>query len=287
MADLSDVMTALGTFIGGVLYPSGATGEANSPACGVPVMIVAGWPSPQSLDTAMQAGKAVVSIYPTASERNTTRFPTDDEELSTQPGTFTISSVGQVITVGGAQPSPYYFQNLVAFVNGQPYRVQSQPSDTPASLAAALQALIAADISGSTVSGVSITLPATARIGALRIGTTGTLISEIGRQERAFQITAWASSPAMRDAVSPIVDVALRQTKFLTLADQTLGRLVYKSSPFSDFDQKQGIFRRDLIYTVEYGTTITTTGDQIVISETQLQPTFDGVTAVETIDLNA
>lgn len=279
MADLSDVLTALGTLIGTALYPSGASGENPSPVAGIPVRVEMGWPSPQSLDSAVIAGKAHVSIYPRPEERNTSRIPEDWQTTVTNPATFTLVQAGQVVTVGGAQPGNYYPQNLAIFANGKPYLVQAANTDTPSSLAAALQALIVVAIPGTTVIGPAITFPNSARIGALRVGATGTSVQEIGRQERAFQITIWADTPAHRDVVAKPVDLALRNVTNLSLADGTAGRMFYRGSPFSDFDQKMGIFRRDLLYVVEYGTTNSETDTAIVEIVENITGTGDGASS--------
>jgi hypothetical protein len=271
MADISDVSTALGQLIGATLYPSGASGEAASPVAGVPVRIEAGWPSPQSLDAAIAAGKVHVSIYPRPAEKNVTRYPRRWTTSALNPPTYTLAKSGQTVTVGGAAPGSYYPHNLAVFVNGAAYITQATAGQTAAQLASALQALIVADIAGTTVAGPVITFPAAARIGAVRVGTIATSQREIRRQQRDVQITVWAPSPQARDAVTAPVDVALAATDFLTLADGSRARLIYRSSPVSDFDQKQGIFRRDLIYSAEYATLQSETDTQIVVGQAAVQ----------------
>lgn len=270
MADLSDVSNALGALIGNALYPSGASGENPSPVAGVPVRVDVGWPSPQTLDAAMSAGKAHVSIYPRPNERNTTRYPqTWDQSGALQTKTFTFTQAGQVVTVGGIQPSPiFYGHNFAAFVNGVAYIYRSLESDGVDSIAAALCALIASDVPGTTVSGAAITLPNAARIGPLRVGTQAPVLMELKRQEREYQMIVWAGTPAIRDAVAKPIDVLIPQTKFLTLADGTSARLIYKGSPFNDFDQKQGIYRRDFIVSAEYATTAADIAPEVIAVKT-------------------
>lgn len=91
-------------------------------------------------------------------------------------------------------------------------------------------------------------------------GTTGTSIKEIRRQERTFQITIWAPTPAARDMIAKVVDPVLAVTSRFTLPDQTSARLIYKGSPITDMLEKSKIYRRDLLYSVEYATTVTETG---------------------------
>lgn len=287
MADLSDVSKALGALIGSVLYPSGASGENPSPVVNAPVRVEVGWPSPQALDTAVKTSKTHISIYPRPGERSTSRAQQDFFDLTPADPTYAMAASGNVITASGAPPNPFAAQNVVAVVNGKPYAVAASPGESASSIAAALRALIVVDVPGTTVAGPAITLPADARIGALRVGTVGIALRELDRQERDFQITVWAPNPGDRDLVSSVVDVALRQVNNLLLADGSYGRLSYKGSPFSDFDQKQGLFRRDLIYAVDYPTTLALTVEQIVVSECQLQPAPDGQHFVETVTLYA
>lgn len=284
MADLSDVSNALGALIGLILYPAGASGENPSPVVGVPVRIEVGWPSPQSLDAAIKAGKSHISIYPRSGERNTSRFASDWQDLSTVNSSYTLGVAGQAITVGGAvQTPPYSAQNLVALIGGKPYLVQSVGGETTAGLASTLGALIAADLPGTTIVGSVITLPAGARITAVMVGTTGQGINEIGRQEREFQITIWSPNPADRDAIAKAIDPALRLANILTLADGSGANSTYKGSPFNDFDQKQGIFRRDLIYAVDYGTTQMQSETQIVETQLGIAPGSSGGVPIGTV----
>lgn len=266
MPDLSEVTQALGQLIGSSLYPAGAAAENPSPVTACPVLVQEGWPDPKSLEAASKGGKVLVSIYPLPGERVTTRYPERREENPVPAVTYALNAAGQVITVSGAAPTPYVAQNLAAWVNGLYYVVQAAPGETAAQLAADLASAISVDVGGLAVAGSAITLPATARIGDLVVGTTGSVQREVRRQERQFQITTWAGSAALRSTVAAAIDQALAQVRFLGFADGTGGRLQYRGSPVTDFDQKQGLYRRDLIYTVEYGTIITEAAAQIVVS---------------------
>lgn len=276
MADLTDVENALAALILTALYPNG-TGQAS--VANVPIKIYPGWPTSSQLDADLAVGTAHVTIFPTASERNTTRYPDKWETLSVAPATLTLAINGQQITVGGAMPSPFSAHNLVLMVTGKIYSYAVQSTDTLTSIATALTALLAVDYAGATSTGAVITLPNAAHITAARIGTLGTSIREVRRQEREFQITAWCDTPAHRDAIVKPMDIALAATKFLALADGTAARLIYKSSPITDAQQKSKLYRRDLIYTVEYATTQTATNMQIVASQSNISNQPTGATA--------
>ncbi len=274
MADLSDVEMALVDLAGLALYPTGSTGETPSPVAGLAVLIYPGWPDPASLDAAMAAGKAHVSVFPRPAERNTTRYPRDREEGAKSLATYTLTAAGQVITVGGAAPGSYFPQNLVALVGGRPYAAQSLAGQTAAQVAQALATAIQADYPAATILGAAITLPATAHIGALRVGTGGLVKRELRRQERQFQVTTWAPSPATRRAVAEPIDLAITGADFLTLADGSRARVIYHGTMESDAVQKQRIYRRDLLFTVEYPTIATEQATELVSGAVDLEDAF-------------
>ena len=76
--------------------------------------------------------------------------------------------VWQGSSVGGAAPAPYFPQNVYVQISGVGYRYAAQNGDTAATVAAGLQALISVDWPSASVAGAIVTLPATARIEALR-----------------------------------------------------------------------------------------------------------------------
>ena len=278
MADISDVSNAIGALLGSTFYPSGATGEQASSLVNAAVRIEAGWPSPQSLDQAMAAGKVHVSIYPRpGAERNTTRYPRDPQAQPLRPKTYTLVASGSTITVGGTAPSTYYPQNLAAFVSGKPYVVTAMAGQTAAQVAAALLALIQVDWPAATASGATITLPSPLIPGAQRVGSSAAVLREIRRQEREFQITVWAPTPDLRNSVSAAADLALAEIAFLALADGSAARLIYRGTALNDFDQKQAVWRRDLFYSAEYPTLATETDIEVVAVQQNLEDQFGAV----------
>lgn len=278
MADLSDVENALGTLIGVTLYPAGAAGEAASPVAGVPVRIEAGWPSPQSLDIAKRAGKAHVSIFPRQGEKKTTRQQPDWQEVSRNAATYALAVSGQTITVTGAAPSPFVAQNVAVLINGAPVLYQPTAGRTANQVATSLAALIP----GASAAAGVVTCPPTARIGAARVGVLGQAVRIVRNEAKPFQIVIWAPTPDARVAIARAIDPVLSDTPRLLLADGTIGNLSYTSSTDLDIDQRQGLFRRDLFYTVEFATTRVGTFETIVSSELDLSPTVDGSTPIET-----
>lgn len=284
MADITDVENALVSLIAQALYPNGT---AQPSVAGIDCIAYAGWPTASRLDADLIAGKAHVSVFPTATERNTTRYPKEWKTQAVNAATLTLTVAGQTVTVGGAMPAPFTAHNLAILAGGKNYSYAVQASDTLASIATALAALLAVDFPGTTSTGAVITCPNAAHLTAAKVGTTGTSIRELRRQERVFQITVWADTPAHRDAVVQPVDVALADTQFLALADGTAARLIYKGSPITDNNQKAKLYRRDLMYTVEYATTQVETDTQIVAVQQNFSNQPTGATApVSTFTIN-
>jgi hypothetical protein len=271
MADVTDVVDTLVGLISGLLYPNGT---ANPPSVRTNVRVFAGWPIPDQLDTDLAntaAGTPAVpdpqicqvSVYPLPAERNTTRYLQQWQQASINTPTLTLTAAGQTVTVGGTIPPASNPHNAVIFANGVPYAYAVQPADTLASIATALATLINVVVTGTLSAGPIVTLAAGARLGAVRIGVTGTSVNEIARQEKQFSIIVWADSPQHRTAIAKVIDPALKAMTFIALPDLSAGRIRYFGNRESDNAEKQGIYRRDLIFTVEYATLQTQINTQI------------------------
>lgn len=99
-------------------------------------------------------------------------------------------------------------------------------------------------------------------------GTTGTGILELRRQTRTFQITIWANCFDKRDPIAKLLDAALAATSRLTFAEGTSGVVAYVNSLQDDSQQKAGIYRRDLFYSVNYPTISTAAEYAILHTQT-------------------
>ena len=272
MSDIIDVQNALVNAVAKSVYPNG-TGQ-NS-VSGFPVIIYAGWPTSSKLDADLIIGKSHVTVYPTQLERNTTRYNKDWQQSSISLATLIMTINGQTITLGG---SVDVGQNVMAMVNNKPYIYQVLITDTLATIAKALAALIAVDLPTTSAAGAIITFPNTARLIAARIGVLGVAIREVRRQIRTFQITVWADTPTKRDAIGSAMDIALTAIEFLTMPDSYAARLTYQNSHVTDNLQKAKLYRRDFQYSVEYATTQTEietsiTQEQLNISK-QIDPSI-------------
>ena len=75
------------------------------------------------------------------------------------------------------------------------------------------------------------------------------------RDRQGFQIIVWAPNPALRDVASAAVDVALSESEYLTVPDGSRNRLSYQRTMTTDEGTEAVLYRRDLVYLVEYATT--------------------------------
>jgi hypothetical protein len=267
VADQSDVETVLTTLISGVLYPNGTgSPSAVGPAC----RIYRGWPNPSALDADLAAGVVNVTVYPrNGVERNTSRYPRLWQTLTPPVHTLAVSVLNNVITVSGTIATP---QNVVVFV-GQTdifvYAVQS--NDTLTTIATAVATLIAASYAGTSNVGAVITVGSTGKALTARIASTGTSIMELKRQQKEFLIIAWTNTPAMRDTVTSLVDAQLSSNVRILLPDGTYGTLIYARSLINDAPEKELLYRRDLVYMVDYATTQSRTDYEIGAMQSQIQ----------------
>lgn len=274
MADLADVELGIKSAIVGAIYPYGIglpSAILDAYGSAIDCKVGRGWPLKGALTADLAAGIANVSIYPQpGSERNTTRFPKDWRELTPAAPTLTLSVAGNALTIGGTVSTP---QNIAVILKGALTLYAVQATDTLTTIATAIAALI----SGATSAGPVITLPTDAGL-TTSVAGTGTIWRELRRQERLIDIGLWCNSPAQRDLVAPFVDAVFAALEFVALPDGTAGRILYNRSTVSDHEMTEGLYRRDLIYSVDYPTIQTQTAYQIAAVETQLtggQSPFD------------
>lgn len=270
MADIDDVLNAIVTIAAQQAYPNG-TGAAS--ITGTNIRVFAGWPDPDTLNADLAAGNVAVSVFPTPSERDMTRYPMEWQDNSVNAAKLTLTISGQTVTVGGTILAG---EAAVVTVNGTPYSYGVTASDTLNSVAAGLAALIPA----ATASGAVVTITNAHALTGM-VSTAGTSIKEVGRQERVIQVTIWAPDPTKRTTVAKAIDAAMRQQYRITLADDTVAHVSYRGSPITDMLSKQRLFRRDLLYGVEYATTITQVAQVIagaVLNATPQQTTGTPIT---------
>jgi hypothetical protein len=87
------------------------------------------------------------------------------------------------------------------------------------------------------------------------VNGVGIAVKELRREAHVFQISVWAQSYSLRDQLAKPLDAAFAKMWRMPLSDGTTGMVRYVSSTQIDDLQKQGIYKRDLLYEVAYGIT--------------------------------
>lgn len=264
MADLSNVMALLVSKVAAIVYPNGTN---SASIANVDVRIFQGWPIPNVLESDLANGSAQISIYALPTEQ---KLPVElgRPTYITDSGITTIVATvsGKTVTFSGSIASN---QNVALIVNGKAYVHAVQVADTLSSIATAF----ATSISGASSLGAVLTIPSAYEI-TVRIGGVGHAIKLLRRQSKEFQITVWAPTPDARSSISSQLDAQLTENSSLTFADGSGGTMTYCRTMQSDSNEKSGLYRRDLIYAVDYSTTkaINDTA-QILVVQTDIADT--------------
>lgn len=259
MADQTDVAQALVAAISAAVYPNG-TGAPS--ITGVAAVIYAGWPNAATLSADLTAGKAHVSVFPTATERVTQSASSDWMAQPIAPATLSLTVAANTVTVAG---TPATGQNAAVLADGQPVVYAVRAGDTPTAVATGLATLLNAQRPASNV-GAVVTVPGVRALVA-RVGVSGSNMRVLRRQEKVFQVSVWAASAAARDPLAAAIDVALAGAGRVALADGTSGTLRYRRSVQNDAMENATIFRRDILYAVEYAITDSASATQIVAEQ--------------------
>lgn len=266
MADISDILNTLSSLTAAMIYPNGT---ASPSIVNAPVSVVPGWPIPQQLDGLIAAGSAMVSIFPMPGmDANTTEWMTDALPTAAPAPQLSMAVSGATVTIGGLIKAG---EAATVLVNGIGYSHAIVSTDTFTGIAAALAALV----TGATSSGAVFTAPASTYELSAGVSAIVPLQATVGRQRRVFELTCWCPTPSMRDSLGSQIDAYFKNNtsrRFVVAADQTYAKIIYRGTLMADELQKLNIYRRDLMYEVEYFTTVNTTGNTITNLQLNLTP---------------
>jgi hypothetical protein len=276
MADLSDVEQALVALAAAALYPQGPAGPAVvNRAC----RVYRGSPSTAALDADLAAGYVNVTVFPErAHQRNTTRWPDAEYALAAVVPALSIAVQGATALMSGDAASG---QVAGLLVDGVAAVYRTRPGDTPAMVAAALAGHVAS-WRQVQVDGASVTVPGAGLLIG-RVVADQPVLRETRRQRQGFRITCWCPDPAIRDEVAAALDTSLSAQAFIALSDGTSGRLRFVSSSVFDQSQDAALYRRDLLYSVEYGTTLAAMLPSMVFGDSQFAAAGSGTLASQLV----
>jgi len=90
-------------------------------------------------------------------------------------------------------------------------------------------------------------------------------------------VAGWAPTPAIRDAIGKVLEPAFKLQPRIVLPDNTVARLLYRGTIETDTLQKQRIYRRNLLYEVEFAL-ITVHTDNTVTNRSATVTSIGGTT---------
>ena len=249
MADISDVEQAVTDAVTSILYPQG---PGHASIVGLLCRVYRGWPNSATLNADLIAGAVNVTVVTdNDTGQTTTRYLLDWRTTRSLPG-VSASASGQSIYISG---NPAAGDIIGALIDGTPYAYRIQTGDSPVSVAANLDRLIQAGRITS-LSGSTIIVPGAGSV-KVRVGCDQSTSCESRRQEKDLRVVCWCPSPQGRDSVAASIDAAMNQISFLPLPDGTTARTNYKKTSSYDHAQNALLYRRDLVYCVEYPTLAT------------------------------
>ena len=269
MADQSDIETSLVSAIGQALYPLGPL----APGLMANVYrIFRGAPAATVLTADLAAGIVNVTVAPDpALHADVTRYLDEPQIISNNAPTLGITIAGTTATVVG---TPAVGQVAGLLIDNFAVVHRLQQGDT-ADLIAATLGTYARTRTFVIVQGARVSIP-NARSLTGRVVSDRSVQREVRRQQQGFRVTLWCPSPLLRDAVGAAVDQALTNSNWLPLADGTLAYLRAHGSTVFDQSQNANLYRRDLLYAVEYATTVTATLPSMIFGDLIFAPTDTG-----------
>lgn len=251
MADSSDVEQALVNVIAAAL-PAGYVIAGNA------VRVYRGQPPAAALNSDLAAGNVInVGVYARPNfARNTTRY-LSDQVVTPGVTTLTATVAGNTVTLGGTGGLGQAVGIQVGAV-GYTYRLLA--TDGPSQAAVAM----AKRIPHATVLASTVTIPGADPGGGLHgtylaavTGADGTTVTGLGNMLQQFCVDTWCSSPADRDAICSFIGPTLMAMPRLALPDGFTGYMRAASESPSDKAENVSLYRRVMIYAVDYELTQT------------------------------
>ena len=246
MADLSDVEQSMLLQIVAAIYPLGI----DQPSIvNETVKIYRGWPNVLGLNNDLSASVQSVTVFSDPKRtRETTRYPRIWREQPRPAPSLTLTVTNDSVLITGLGASGEVAGLLI---DGAAFAIATMAGDTPATLAASFAALIP----GATATGPTISIPGANAIVA-RIETSGTVTLETRRQEQVVTVSTWCDKPLTRDALAAAIDLSFSSLTWVPFADGSAGLLSYLETIESDTSENANLYRRDLLYRIEYPTII-------------------------------
>ena len=168
-----------------------------------------------------------------------------------------LNNPNAVVAVGGATDTPATMATqLAALINGTATGLYGNGGLGAKN--GTLPLWVSATAVGSTVTITSLVNQVLSL--QLNIGNGGTILTEIGRRQRHFQIVVWTRTPDDRITVGDPIEVWIAEAEAnfgLTFPDGTMGRLTFYGDMLRDDATLSDTLRRDFLIAVDYPITTT------------------------------
>jgi len=246
VADLADVEAALVTAIGSALEIVG-----NGPNIGGSTLrIYRGWPTPAGLQADQLLGVTNISIFSVpGSTKNTTRWGLQSAILANEISLAALVEGNQVKLCG----VPLIGTLTGVLADGVPF-VHLSTVNESADVVAAILADKVRTLRPCALNFNCITIPGSHQLIA-RIAQSVTILQETQRQSQDIRVSVFSPTPSGRDQICGSLISSISQIGFILLSDGSSARIRFHSTASFDDAIEASIYRRDIVYNVEYGTT--------------------------------
>lgn len=267
MADLSEVEQSFyGLVRDSMQMPMGYASYtvASSALLSIPLRVFRGWPLDQQLSDDLRAGVSNIGIFSNPGmSKNTSRFlrSMTTAVVSTPTATMTAVASGKTVTFAGtASINEVIGIGCVAF--GYSYRLQV--GDTPTSVAA----IFAVNMPSATSVGAVLTIDTTHPV-TVAYGADVTSLTELSRQVQLIRVSTWSPTTLKRDNICSALEPAiLFQDRFVFAENSISGPITSVGTHVDDCVGLEGMWRRDLIFSIEYATNYKIIQPTYVLGET-------------------
>ncbi|WP_313188882.1 hypothetical protein [Pantoea sp.] len=253
MASVDDVSHFLARRVADVVYPGGIQlpGIVNAA-----VKIYPGWPVSGDLQQDIGKGGVHISVWPLPAERKIgSALGRPCRVIAKGRPSLQITVNGSLIGVYGVASA---FTNVRVSLDEKEFSFQFRAGTTAAQVVHLLTVLLPL----SFIVGSKVCVLMVKHIKAL-VTTAGTAVRELRRQIKDFQITVWAPTPVLRNRIGSAIDVALSEQCHIDLDDGAPAQLLYARQFDSDRSENWHVYRRDLIFSVNYAITQTLTAPEV------------------------
>lgn len=253
MASVDEVSQYLAKRVADVLYPGGSLlpGIVNAA-----VKIYPGWPVSLTLQSDIESGNAHVSVWPLPAERRVNcALGRPYKTLARGKPTLQLRVTDSAIAVSGVVSA---LTNVQIRLNGKNFIFHFRAGTTAEQVVHILQL----HLPHAFIMMSRVIIPVVNHL-SITVTTAGTAVRELRRQIKDFQITVWAPTPQLRNTIGTALDAALSEHCHIDLGDGVPAQMFYARQFDSDSAENWHVYRRDLIFSVNYATTQTISAPEV------------------------